>query len=548
MKTIECFTDDILQKSKQKRKQKQIWRTVTSLSLTALLVFLVAYSNILPLGNLFRSRAYERYMQSYVTADRKTRLKILDGDNAALMMEDRVYVCALREKNKQTFSLTSNPAETGEEETLIVRFEKGKAQLSGEWKDEPLSVVLNVVQDMQVQEGAWIDFEVEQHVGGTRGPIFDWFLIDESTSYCGANDVTMLCQFVAVGDIVLQYVQDQISGIKTGLLFEKLPMETYGFPVIATTGYLNESGTEYVTTYFKQIEESEKMDFDGGRFQTNFIEFSQYTEKFSSEDYEQLKHIENEVPWQLFPEQSIGKTRKTDIHLSLELKKDGTLAFRSSGNWLFAMSCGGKWYVFDSFVFVVLNEEYPYLGLRAFTIAVDKERIDGEFLEAAVSEIRSEGLYKIGYHTFDYYFLTRNATVYWGSGWTEEALNPELVYEREYVLGGWISDWRPSDQPPEKTPIEEEEPTRLIFTQYGTCRLYKGERFLGNVDYRVRMYGTGRKYVSLGSSLYVTIDGDRYYINVLDLGAGKLFIKKKEYRYTNGLEDIKESELVFTVQ
>lgn len=547
MKTIENFADDVLRKSKKKQQKKRLGRNVIALSLAGILIFLIAYSNILPIGNLFQSRAYERYMQSYATADRKMRLKILDGEHAALMTENRVRLCSLKEKNASTFSLTPE-SDSNAEDSLTVEFANGKAELFGKLEEERVEVTLNIVQDMQVQAGAWIDFDVKQHAGGTHGPILDWFFIDEQQSYCGTNDVTMLCKFVAVGDIVLQYVTDQVSGIATALLFETVPASLYGFPAIATTGYFQDDGTEYVTTYFKQVEKTEQLDFGDGKFQTKYIEYSQISEPFSSADYETLKHLESNVPWRFSPLQSIGKTRRTDITLSLDLKKDGTLSFRSSGNWLFGMSCGGKWYAFDSFVFVILEKEYPYFGLRAFTIAVDTERIDGEFLEAAVSEIRSEGLYKIGYHTFDYYFLTRNATIYWGSGWTEDVLEPQLIYERAYVLGGWTSDWRSSDQPPEKIPIEEAEPTRLIFTEYGTCRMYKGERFLGNVDYRVRMYGTGKKYVSLGSSQYVTIDGDRYYINVLDLGAGKLFIKKKEYRYSNGLEDVKESELVFSVE
>ena len=160
MKSIEEFSQDILQKRKRLKKKKRVIRSSIALSLVGLFTFGILYSNIIPFGELFQSRAYERYMQSYVSSDQTTRLKIIDGDNAAITVGNRAYACALKEENAQTFSLSLH-SEQIESENLSVHFSDGKAQLSGGLNGENIEKTLKIVQDMEVESGAWIEFETK---------------------------------------------------------------------------------------------------------------------------------------------------------------------------------------------------------------------------------------------------------------------------------------------------------------------------------------------------------------------------------------------------
>ena len=186
MKSMNSFVDGVLEKTARKRKSKRIFNAALSLSISGILLFLVAYSNIISLDSVFAPHSYRKFMQSYATAEGDMRLKILDESSAALTVDNQVYTCLLSERNEKTFTLKPLSAPT--DETLTACFENGKAELTGEWNDEELGVTLNVVQDMEIERGEWVSFSVEQYEGGTYTNTFEWFLIDEAQSYCAVND------------------------------------------------------------------------------------------------------------------------------------------------------------------------------------------------------------------------------------------------------------------------------------------------------------------------------------------------------------------------
>ena len=535
MKPIEEFTQDVLNKSKRAKKKKRVVRSCVALSLVGLFTFAVLYSNIIPVGEIFASRAYQKYMQSYVSSDQTTRLKIIDGDNAAITVGNRAYACALQEENAQTFSLSVRSDEITFE-NLSVRFSDGKAELSGTLNEENIGTTLNIVQDMEVESGAWAYFENKQHEGGTRGSIFDWIVIDEKQSYCGNETYALQCEFVAVGNTVLQYVKDQVSGIYTALLFEKVDSSVYGFPVVSSTGYLNADGSEWITTYFKQIQDEDKLNFSGGKFETQLIDYELGSGLFADLDMTGGTGVGGGYGWRLAPIAPISKTRSKDLTLSLDLKADGTLSFRSSGHWLLNASCGGKWIAFENFVFVVLDKAYPFLGLKAFTL-VQNERafLQGDFLQTAISQINAAGVYKVGYHNFTYYYYEAAATVYWGSEWSENTLKPKLLYGAMYEFEGWFEDWHADGSEGERVPLVPKQSMQLVFRENGFCEIYRNGEYWYQTGYRLKVIHDEHITIYFDGSLEIKCENWTYRTNRLQVQAKRLTARTDEYMDRDGI-------------
>ena len=549
MKSIEEFSQDILQKRKRLKKKKRVIRSSIALSLVGLFTFGILYSNIIPFGELFQSRAYERYMQSYVSSDQTIRLKIIDGDNAAITVGNRAYACALKEENSQTFSLSVHSAEI-ENENLSVRFSDGKAELSGGLNGEEIAKTLNIVQDMEVESGTWIEFETKQKMDDDSiySPLYDWLLVDEKQSYCGTQASVLECEFVAVGDIVLQYVKDQVSGLCTAGLFEKVATEVYGFPVVSTTMYYDAEGLNWLASYFKQIDEEDKLDFSGGKFEATLIDYELDSSVCSDSDMESLALAEGGIGWRLTPIASIAETRSKDLKLSLDLKADGSLSFRSSGHWLLNTSCGGKWIAFEDFVFVILDKGYPYLGLKAFTIKRDKKTaLSGDLLQTAISEIDAVGVYKVGYHNFTYYRYWASAIVYWGSEWSEETLTPKLLYDTVYTFDGWFEDWHVAGGEGERVPLAETEQIELIFREDKRCEVYKNGELDNTIRFWLEFDHTSNDFRSLQfyNRLYIKCENDTYTTKWLGIGATYVIRTISETRTIDGVDFVREWVLCF---
>lgn len=544
MKSIEDFTQDVLSKKQRLKKKKRVIRSAVALSLVGLLTFGVLYSNIIPFAGLFQSRAYERYMQSYVSSDQTTRLKIIDGDNAVITVDNRAYACALEEVNAQTFSLSLQSSEKTSEK-LSVHFSDGKAELSGAWNGESIGETLNTAQDTEVESGKWVEFETkQQYEEDATSSLFDWLLVDEKQSYCGARWSTLACQFVAVGDVVLQYVKDQVSGLCTALLFENVATDVYGFSVVSVTAYdpLDDSG--WTTSYFKQIEEENKMDFSGGKFEANLVDYKLNSRVLDDSEMGNLASVQGGVGWRLTPIFPVAQKRLTNLKLSLDLKEDGSLSFRSTGNWLLNTSCGGKWTEFEDFVLVVLDKEYPQLGLKAFTIKKDKKTLlRGDLLQTAISEIDAVGVYKVGYHTFTYYQYVATATVYWGSEWSEEVFTPKLVYDTVYTFDGWMEDWHTADGEGEEIPLVETEGMELIFRENNKMEVYKNGELVTKMSFWLQYDQSLRTFGSLEfyqyKNLHIKCEEKTASTRRLYIGAKNVRITTYEYRVIDGVEYVR---------
>ena len=332
----------------------------------------------------------------------------------------------------------------------------------------------------------------------------------------------LVCDFVAVGDIVLQCVKDQMSGVYSYLLFGVAAQAEYGFPVIYNTGYLTQDGSEYITCYYKQLERDEQLAFNGGKFETSIVE---YALKSTPIPYESTLSGGG-ISWRLFPMENVALSR-APLQLQLDLKQNGTLSFRSSGHWLLGMECGGKWYALDKKIFVVLDEEYPYLGLRAFTIAADDSGVaSGDLIQTARSDIQARSLYKVGYHDFTYYLMQASATVYWGSGWTEELLTPTLAYDAEYVFSGWATLPHEPDETGQRYALIDTANTRLILRDNGVCELYRNGELYRSTSYTKREFSDWGPVIVFDDTLTVYLQNGKCDMNLLMIRGNRLVWEK----------------------
>ena len=541
MKPIEEFTQEVVDKSKRGKRRKRIWKTAIVLTVVFSFVFAIVYSNIIPFHELFRSRTYERYMQSYATADRETSLKILDYDNAALTVGSRAYPCALEQKNSKTFALSVLSAGEKTDE-LTVEFSNGKAELTGALSGEKIGETLNVVEDMQVESGVWTMFGRENREGEITKSTLSWFLIGEKESFFGEGTTAWGCEFVAVGNRVLQYTRDQVSGFSEVSLVEFLSAEKFGFPVIRNTLYESDADEYGFISYYKKQTAEDAFAFSGGKFETELVTYKNRAQRVNPDDM----YYHSGVGWRLRPIYSVDETR-AEVKLTLVLSSDGTLSFRSQGDWRLRMRCEGRWYALKSSILVVLDEDFA--GLKAFTIfRGESAYAEWDFSQSAISSIDVVDVYKVGYHTFDYYVADANIKVYWGSGWTEETLLPKLRYGVFYEFEGWITDWHEVEKEGERIPLVQTKTTSLVFRENGKYEVYRDGEYLYTASYELDEYEKNRFTVKPDRRVTVYCEDGEYSARYFNVASDRIFFSMSEHTTTDEGEIVRERYLSFRIK
>ncbi len=532
MKSIEVFTNDIERKVKQRKKKRRIVRSTIALISSFVFIFLIAFSNIISFGQIFESKAYQQYLTAYVSQNKQTRLRFLDGDFAALAINEQVYTCQIEEKSKNRFALQVLEKE---ENVLEVTFSNNQANLTGNMGDISFNETLNVVENGTIETGVWKMFGVEKEDGSISASENIWFLIDEEQSYVGEGYSAWECEFVSVGDIILQYTKDQVTGIGELSRIDVLPVETFGFPALKNTLYEYEGDSGFIS-YYKRVENIEELDFVEGTMETELI-----TYKLSSYRVEEkeLFNVEG-INWRLFPYASASLTQ-AKVKLRLTLKENGEISFQSSENLSLGLKCGGKWYRLDNRILVVLDKEYPVFGLRAFVVYSPKGFTGAEFYKDAKAEIDALDYYKVGYHTFNYYQLNANVAVYFGSEYTQDNIFPKLIYGKEYEFFSWESEWHEKGDSFEKTYFYDLHTTKLIFRETGECEVYTNGKHLKTVTFTVHNYGDGSYEVKLKEKVWVyTENGVRYRMDRFNLGVGEIYVSGTTHTTKNGVELIQK--------
>ena len=542
MKSIEVFTNDIEQKVKQRKKKRRIVRSTIALTCSFVFIFLIAFSNIISFGQIFESKAYQQYLTAYVSQDKQTRLRFLDGDFAALVVNEQVYTCQIEEKSKNRFALRGLEKE---ENVLEVTFSNNQANLTGSMGDISFNETLNAVENGAIEVGVWKMFGVEKEDGSISASENMWFLIDEEQSYVGEGYSAWECEFVSLGDIILQHTKDQVTGIGELSRIDVLPIETFGFPALKNTLYEYEGDSGFIS-YYKRVENIQELDFVAGTMETELI-----TYKLSSYRIEEkeLFNVEG-VNWRLFPYASASLTQ-AKVKLRLTLRENGEIAFQSSENLSLGLKCGGKWYRLDNRILVVLDKEYPVFGLRAFVVYSPKGFTGAEFYKDAKAEIDVLDYYKVGYHTFQYYQLNANVAVYFGSEYTQDNIFPKLIYGKEYEFFSWKSEWHEKGDSFEKTYFDDLYATKLIFRESGDCEVYRNGEYQKTVGFTIYDYGDGSYEVRFKERIFVYIESAnqyKYRIDRLNVGVGEIYSSGTTHMTENGVELIQKRRYGFMLK
>jgi hypothetical protein len=333
-----------------------------------------------------------------------------------------------------------------------------------------VSKTLNIVTDMQVEEGYWYGFYCKEtgKDGYEQDHSMHWYIIDDEQSYLGENTWLFECEFVSVGDKVLQITSDQTSGLGNVALIE-YDTTTYEYPVLITT--VPRSDTQALITHFRKATDGELYEYSGGQFNAGYISYEIDTFVL---DERELYNMQN-VDWQIRPYPQTGNTL-ISLPFSLTLNNDKTLNFVSDGYFLINLKCGGTWRCIRDGIVVFLDKEIPNIGIKTFVIKRGDSRLADNFDEIAVTELNVFDAYKVGYHNFTYYGSQINIKVFWGSKWgallTAKA---EVTYDRFYALK--------NEQVDGYTVAQK---TEIVFRRNGVCEVYYDGEYRYRAGYELK--------------------------------------------------------------
>lgn len=543
MKTYEEFTQYVLIKLKKAKKKRQIKRTVISLSTAAVLIFLALFGNIIDFGFLNFNKSWKKFLRSYVSqSGTYASLKILDADNAALTLGNKVYPCELKSKSSKRFALTSygeNPANGEiEKRNFSVKFSGDTATVEGETEDGGFKETLNVVEDRTIESGVWAlfasqvdDFPINYSISGAG-----WImLLENGEAYMGEGmDSVYPSYFVGVGDRFLQYYCDPLSNLAWAAIFEYLDDGSFDFPAIKQTEFDGDGNIDCYF-YYKLLSDDEKFDFDGGKFTAEGVTVTRDNYAVSQEEIYGF----TEAKWQLVPEKS------DDLYIvsgnfNIDLKQDGSVSLLITGNRSYNARAKGRWHRLKHCVLVILDKKNSTLG-KAFTLhpgydMPEYPSDDVSFGACAMTTIYSTRFYRVGYYVFNYYRFETQTIFYWGSGWDKENFLPKIIYGVHYVLDGVYNaayydndEYNYGDEQIEPLPMNGK--MSLIFRENGKMEIYRNGTLSKTNNYYFNEYS--KAFIDFSSVLIYTGTGTAVYgskkleIGCLNIGAGTMFIEAR---------------------
>ena len=485
MRTNREATEKILVKARKTRNKKRIITAISSLAIVGVLIFIVAFSNIIPMDFSLYGNSYKNYMRPYATPNARIQkvnagtednsevaLRIVDDKNAVVCVDGEVYPCYLEAESNDEFTLTptnsdmSGDGDSAEEEkpsVFRVEFWKDNATVSWSLYGVEIEKVLSVTNEFGVPAGLWVTC-YSQFQNGPLSTISaaGWTLIQEDgNTYTGEGVDPYIAQFVSVNDILFKCIFDSKSGLILDATLVEYNTTLFDYPVLKEH-YVSDGDEIY--HYSRRITDSERLDFTGGTFQAAGVTYECDDMKISRKE---LAH-ESMAKWQLLPKKS-AELKLLDVKANLILSNDGSAKLSVTGDKDFADKVSGKWYALHHSILIVLDENTELTG-RLFSLYVDDTSIlTQESMEShAFSQLFRYDYYKVGYHVFEYHAVEESVEIFWGSSWDKDYLLPTLIYERPYVLNGMYIP----DDGTEFVPFPDNGQTKLVFHEDGTVTVY----------------------------------------------------------------------------
>ncbi len=493
MRTNAEIIQNVLQKTKRARKKRYIKTAILSASVTAILAFLVAFSNIIPVNASLYPDSYKNYLVPYVATDftieltnatesqtdeteetdvPKAALRFINKNNAVVSIGSAVFPCQIHAESKKQFRLdvigTSSEISSDAKSVFHVEFWEENATLYWEINGiKFLRINLSIAEERQIPTGLWVAHAMQSPPSEPK-PVSgsNWTLILENgNSYVGEGSDVYISKFLSVNNLLFHCMFDSKSGLLLDATLCVYDTETFEFPTLKER-FLSDEDEYY--QYSKLVPESERVAFTGATF--NAVGVTREASDF--------RISENELPnkdvatWRLFPYSS-SELSTIDVRAKLQLNADGTAKLNVSGNLEYNDKVSGKWYPLHRLVLVVLNENTALTG-KAFTLYAGNAHNENaptqeELERTALSYLNRYDFYKVGYHVFQYRVLEEEIKIFWGNAWQKEFLIPKLIYEQPYVLNGkYLPSYYDKDAPATLTPMLDNGNITLVFHKNNT--------------------------------------------------------------------------------
>ena len=528
---------------------------------TAVLFLILSFSSFAGCADIFDFSKI-KYLDSYVTTEGTyASVKILDDESVALTIEDKVYVCNLEEKSSDDFTITPLIKNIDDSlqsvAPLSLKFNEDTATVNGQIGESLIDFTMKTTKDIELSFGIWQMFG-RDNLDGTfeESDGMNWIaLFEDGEAYAGEGYMAWKSEFVPVGDKIVHYIRDQVSGIAQVSLVEVLPSSVFGFPVIKDILYEYEGDLDPFVPYYRLLDESETYNFNGGTFNGNIV--------LSEGDAEQIKKSDlyayDDINWLLRPKYGYEQ-QKIDCNIRLDLHSDGTLNADFNAGFFNRVKTDGKWCRLKECILIIVDKKV--LSTKAFVIHAEEE-FNEDILVSGVTDIETIDLYKVGFFKFDYYMFQAQTTIYWGRGWTDEVISPTLVYNKEYIL-----DARMDKEYYEnlyKCEVSEEQLTNgkiefiengqvgLTFFEDGTGECRYGENIV-SFDYDLNEYDAGRFEVIINNYMFLDVDEEHEYRTsrtlTLLVGVNKIYQISELYKTVNNRTSPtgKKFELIFKLK
>lgn len=441
MKDINKFTSEILEEVNKKRRRKRI--LITSI-ISFLLVFIIAYSNIIPSRpfDLFEM-VYEAYAGVYVNDEEETAFSFTNGSNAFFSIDSIPYALETESNFGKKFNFnatkmnSSGTFDSGEigvetysvkqenylDETKIkVVFNNGGATISGNIYGEYVSIEVKIVENTVLEQGLWQEFD--EYDSSLTFNSYIYVEEKEESYFIQSESKCFEMVFISVNGKEFILLMDAFSVPNEFISIEKVEKDVYGFSAFKVISY---NGN--IDRYFKLLNDDELLDYQGGEFFAKYI-------KERKEIYHVGRVGELDVlpiRWKLFPEKEY-ENKRLDITARLDLKSDKTVALtiydKGTRKTVF-----GKWVPTDENLIVILKDN----SIFGKVFVITNQKKNNNISENAISDVVLDDICKTGFHNFYYYLKTTYYKIYWGSDYTEDVFLDDISYGKEYVLRGYYN-------------------------------------------------------------------------------------------------------------
>ena len=405
MKDINKFTSEIIEEVNKKRRRKRI--LVTSI-ISFLLVFIIAYSNIIPSRpfDLFEM-VYEAYAGVYVNDEEETAFSFTNGSNAFFSIDSIPYALETESNFGKKFNFnatkmnSSGTFDSGEigvetysvkqenylDETKIkVVFNNGGATISGNIYGEYVSIEVKIVENTVMEQGLWQEFD--EYDSSLTFNSYIYVEEKEESYFIQSESKCFEMVFISVNGKEFILLMDAFSVPNEFISIEKVEKDVYGFSAFKVISY---NGN--IDRYFKLLNDDELLDYQGGEFFAKYI-------KERKEIYHVGRVGELDVlpiRWKLFPEKEY-ENKRLDITARLDLKSDKTVALtiydKGTRKTVF-----GKWVPTDENLIVILKDN----SIFGKVFVITNQKKNNNISENAISDVQLDDVFKTGFHNFDYY-------------------------------------------------------------------------------------------------------------------------------------------------